>query len=211
MYFFIHSYRHKDIFPWGFGIVFAGLLVTGIGYQFSDNQVVIFSMNLTLAVSLIGILWNINNIQDQFRIGNISKFLLFTGTGLACGLLLGFFFVIVQGTKYIQVDPRYTITAYITSSIQTSMAEELLFRGYLLSYLRKYEFNLVFSVVFQALLFAILHIPRYPGNWTAIFIVFLGGLTAGYLTWKNINLIPALVLHIVINLMAVTWWYSQHL
>jgi len=57
-------------------------------------------------------------------------------------------------------------------------------------------------------MFAVLHIPRYPGNWVAIFIAFLAGVIAGYITWKSNNLIPALILHIVFNLIVVAWWLA---
>ncbi len=129
VYFFIYAYRHKDIFPWGFSIVFIGLLVSGIGYQFRNNQVVILSIYLPLAVSLIGMMLNINHIRSQFYVWNIGDFLRFMATGLVSGLLLGFFFVIAQSAEYFQVDSRYTLSIYIASSIQASMAEEFLFRG----------------------------------------------------------------------------------
>jgi len=202
-YFFIYSYRHKIMFPWGFSFVIVGYLVFGIGYRFYNKQVMVFSINLSLAVSLIGMLWNINNIREQFYIRNIGGLLRFVGTGLISGLLFGFFMITTQGTKYIQVGSQYTITALIASGIQASIAEEFLIRGYFLSYLRKYEFNQFFAIVFQALMFTFSHIPRYSGNWMAVFIIFLFGVTAGYLTWKSNNLISAFVLHIVANLMAV--------
>jgi membrane protease YdiL (CAAX protease family) len=54
-----------------------------------------------------------------------------------------------------------------------------------------------------------LHVPRYSGDWMAIFAVFLVGITAGYLTWKSNNLFPAFVLHSVTNLMVVIWWLAR--
>jgi membrane protease YdiL (CAAX protease family) len=209
VYFFFYSYHHKDIFPWGFSIVFVGLLVTGLSYRVYANQVVVFSIEFSLVVSLIGILLNVNEIRNQLYVEDRGKFLHFTGIGLAAGLLFGNFFILAQGTKHFEVDSRYAVIAYVASSIQASMAEELLFRGYLLSYLRKYEINPVFSVMFQAVIFAILHIPRYPGNWIVIFIVFLTGVTAGLLTWESSNLASALVLHIAFNLLVVVWWLAE--
>ena len=60
--------------------------------------------------------------------------------------------------------------------------------------------------MFQALLFAVLHLPRYPGDWIVILIALLSGVTAGYLTWKSNNLFSALTLHIAFNLLIVMWW-----
>jgi membrane protease YdiL (CAAX protease family) len=208
IYFFIYSYRHRDGFPWGFSLIFIGLLLTGAKYRIYDHQVEVFAIDFSLIVSLIGILWNVNNIRSQFHIRDKGEIIRLTGIGLVSGLLLGIFFILAQGTQHFQVDPRFTITTYIASSIQASISEELLFRGYLLSYLRTYKVNPIFSVIFQALMFAVLHIPRYPGNWVAIFIAFLAGLIAGYITWKINNLIPALILHIVFNLIVVAWWLA---
>lgn len=204
--FFIYSYRNNVKFPWGFSVVIIGIFVSGIGYHFHNNQVTVFSLSLPFFVCLIGMLWNINNIRSQFCIRNIWEFLRFIGIGLISGLLFGFFVMMTQGMSYIQADAQYTSFALITNSIQTSMAEEFLFRGYFLSYLRKYEFNQISAIVFQSLMFTVLHIPRYSGDWTAIFIIFLSGVVAGYLTWKSNNLVPAFVLHIVVNLIAVIWW-----
>lgn len=208
IYFFIYSYRSKAIFPWGFSIVILGILVSGIGYHFYNNKVVVFSISLSLTVGLIGVLWNINNIRDQFHVEDVGEFLRSVGIGLIFGFIAGFFIIITQGTKYVQIDSRFTTNAFIIITVQTSMAEELIFRGFLLDYLRKCKTNHSFAVVFQALIFAALHMPLYLDDWRATFFSLLFGVTAGYLTWKSSNLISALVLHVVANLIAATWSLS---
>lgn len=207
VYFFIYSYRHKVIFPWGFSIVIVGILVSGIGYHYYNNKVVVFSINFPLAVSLIGILCNINNVQNQFYVRNLREFLRLIGIGLISGLLLGFVLgITAQGAKYFQIPSQYTVAALIAIGVQGSLAEELLFRGYFLGYLRRYEFNTIFAILLQALIFAFLHIPLYVDNWKALFVIFLTGVTTGYFTWKNNNLVSAIVLHIVANLVALLLW-----
>jgi len=94
----------------------------------------------------------------------------------------------------------------IAIGIQAGIAEELLFRGYLLGYLRRYGFNSVFGNVLQALMFAILHLSTFSDHWIAVVVSFLNALIAGYLTWKHNSLISAFVLHITFNLTVAIWW-----
>lgn len=208
IYFFVYSYRCKVEFPWGMIIVVVGILVSGVDYYVSYDKAVIFSISLPLVVSLTGVLWDINNIRKQLYSKSAREFLRFVGTGLIYGFLLAVFFIALDGTKNIPVDPSYTYTSIIALVIQGGIAEELLFRGYLLSYLKKYECNHIFAIVFQALIFAFLHVSLYSDNLMALLIVFLTGVTAGYLTWKNNNLVSAFVIHIVFNLMTVIWWLA---
>jgi len=189
--------------------VLIGVFVSGISYHFYSDQVVYFSINLTLVVSLIGLLWNPNNIRSQYRISSSKKFFLFSLTGLAFGSLFGLFFITQQGNNYIKVDTPYTVTALVAVIIQATLAEELVFRGYLLSYLLGCGFNREFSVVFQSLIFAGLHARLYSANSTGMLIVFSIGMATGYLTWKSNNLIPSSILHVVVNLTATLWWLAM--
>lgn len=209
IYFFVYSYRRKAEFPWGMIIVVVGILVSGIDYYISYDKVVILSISIPLVVSLIGVVWDINNIRRQFYSRSASDFLHFVVTGLIYGSLLAVFFIAIQGTKDIAVDPRYTYTAIIATVIQGGVAEELLVRGFLLSYLRRYECYYTFSIVLQALIFSFLHYSTYSNNWMALSIIFLIGTIAGHLTWKNNNLVSAFVLHIVFNLITTIWWLAK--
>jgi membrane protease YdiL (CAAX protease family) len=202
--FFIYSYRHKLVFPWGFSIVVVGVLVSGRGLAYHGSaDKIVFSFDLMFIVCLFGILWNINNIREQFQDTNIRKVLFFIGIGLLLGSMFGLLFIIAQATKYIQTDARYTSVALTAIVIQSSLAEEILFRGYLLSYLRKYGFSQIPSIVLQSLIFTILHITRYSDNWIMSCVLFLFGITAGYFTLKNKNLGTALTMHAVNNLIGV--------
>lgn len=210
IYFFIYSHQHKErsISPWGYSIVIIGIIVLNFGIPIFYEQVVIFSINLSLAIGLIGVFLNISNIIDLFSFRNKGGIFCFVGIGLLSGLLLGLHFITPEGIKYVQVSPKYTPIALIASTIQISIAEEILFRGYFLSYLRKCELNQIFAIVFQALIFTFLHIPKFLGDWTAVFINFLFEITAGYVTWKSNSLYPAIILHMSTNLMAVIWWLN---
>jgi len=122
--------------------------------------------------------------------------------------LFGFAFMIAKVTEYLQTSTDYTPFALAFVSMQKSTAEEFLNRGYLLSYLRKYRFNLLIAIILQSLIFTSFHILLYSYNWVLLSIIFLFGITGGYLTWKSENLIPASIMHIVVNLFSVAWRLS---
>jgi membrane protease YdiL (CAAX protease family) len=208
IYLLIFSYRYKNMSPWKFGVVIVGILVSGINYSFYDNQIIVFSISLPLVVSLAGILWNSNNTLQQFHVKNIGELLRYIFIGIVFGLLLESFSIIAQVPKNFEVPTEYTTIALVAIGIQTSVAEEFLFRGYLLSYLRKCEFNRFFTITFQALMFAALHVPLYFGNWISLLIIFLIGWTGGFLTWKNNNLISAIALHMTFNFSGIIWWLT---
>jgi len=211
-YFVVYSYRHNISFPWGIGIVIAGILVSGYGYEFGNIQdmrvMIVFSIDLSFSVGLLGVFWNINNIREQFCIKNLEENFHFIVLGLILGLLFGFSQTAIKGLEYFQSNARFTPTALITSLIQTSIAEELIFRGYFLSYLRKYGLNPINAIVFQSLAFAILHISINVGDWISLALILLVGVVTGYFTWKSNNLIPAITFHIVSNLVGAVWWLA---
>ena len=210
MYLIIYSYRHreKSISPWGFGIVIIGILLKGQTFGYFD-QIVVFRIDIALVVSLFGVLWNINNIRNLFFTRNFGVFFRNLGLGLLFGLLL--YLRSPQNINYIQVDYQSgTLFALIAYVIQASMAEELLYRGYILGYLRKCEINPIISILFQALIFILAHFSQDTGNWMYILEVFMVGITTGYLTWRSNNLVPAFVLHSITNLVAVFWLLPVH-
>jgi len=205
IYLFIYSYRHKVNKPWGFGIILLGDLVSGYSLSYRNESVVLFSIVPSFIVILIGLQLNVNNIQQLVYVKNIRTILFFSGLGLFFGLLLGFSFLVANVTQYLNVAATSTTFALVAGSIQNSIAEEFNDRGFLLGYLRKFGFNPFFAILVQSLIFAVLHISRYSDNWALLFFVFLFGVLAGYITWKSDNLIPASIMHIVVNLFAVVW------
>jgi len=105
IYLFIYSYRHKGPSAWGFGIVFLGILMSGISFPFVDNHIVIFSISFPLAISLIGTLWNIDDISSLLHLRSKEEMLRFIGTGLIYGLLLGLIILFFQVSEGFEVPP----------------------------------------------------------------------------------------------------------
>lgn len=205
IYFFVYADRSGLNYPWGFGIVFVGLWFINSTFPFLEKNIVVFSINLTLLICLIGLFLNINNIKEQIHIRDGGKVFRFIGIALILGLLFGFAMQMLQGVMDSQASGNFTKFAIVAASIQTSVTEEFLFTGYFLGYLKKYGFNSILAIVFQALFFTFLHIPRYSGDWARLLLVFLIGVMSGSLVLKSNNLIPSFVMHITINLIAVFW------
>lgn len=204
-YFFIYSVRHNIPKPWGFGIVFLGVLASGQGITFQNKGFGYFWISASFIIILFGLLLNIVDIQNYVHVKDVRKTLSFVGVSLLFSLLLIPSFVTEPGLEYFQGGIQYTPFALIIGYIQRSIEEEFLFRGYLLSYLRKYEFNFQFAILFQSLVFTAFHIRRYSDNWIMLATIFLFGVLAAYLTWKSDNLIPASMMHIIVNLFLIIW------
>src|SRR5258706_110991 len=140
--------------------------------------------------------------------GSLLNILQFTGIGIIAGLMLVIIFIVLDIPNSFEIPPQYTWIAFFSIGVQAAITEELLFRGYFLSDLIRYGFNITFALIFQAMVFAILHLSVYPDNLLAIFVVFLVGLISGLLTLKSKSLIPAFTLHIVFNILTVVWWMT---
>ena len=204
IYFFIYAHHHHISPPFGFSLVVVGVLAAGFGFNFFNNrQETIFSINLLFLLSLFGLVGNINNIREQIATKTIGELIRFIGIGLACGFIFGISVLLHDIEPTHPLVSRFTFPALIAYSTQVSIGEELLFRGYCLSYLRRSGCNPIAAIIIQSLLFSFWHIPKYWGDWISIIIVFLIAFVAAFLTWKNNNLIPAFLLHITINLIVV--------
>lgn len=209
IYFFFLSYQRKTYYPWGFCIVLIGILISGYGYSFRDsNNTTMFSMDLSFALTVLGIFVNVGYLRNQVNIKPSKEFFNFIALGILFGVLSGFVsLVVLPPNDYMQLNViNRTITSVLLSLIQISIAEEILFRGYLLNYLKQYEFNSKFVIVFQALIFTFLHFSRYVENWIMLLTIFVWSCIVGYLVWKSENLISAFCSHILFGLVPVLWW-----
>ena len=207
-YFFIYSYTHAIIQPWGFALVFIGLIAEGLGIPFyTADHVVFFKINVAFLLCLLAILLNINDIQKQFYVGSVKEFSRLLGVGLVLGLLFWCSIRIFVGYKDIKSYVGYMPIAVILLNVQISILEEIIHRGLFLRFLTQYGFSQISAIIFQALFFAAVHVSTYWGNWGALGCVFLFGLIANYLTLKYNNLICPIILHVTANLLAVMWWW----
>lgn len=205
VYLFYFANKNQMNKPWGFILIPLGVWVSGHSITLISEGVVYIPVVASFIIALSGILLNVNNIQELINIKESKNLFVFSGIGLIFGLLLGFAFLKANVTQYLESVTDYITFALIAGSIQNSIAEEIISRGLLFGYLRKYGLSAFVATTIQGIVFAALHISRYSDNWGLLSIIFLFGIVAGYITLKSNNLIPACILHIVVNLFAVVW------
>jgi membrane protease YdiL (CAAX protease family) len=142
-------------------------------------------------------------IHEQLRIID-KKILLFTGIGAILGFLFPYIFLAIRtaSSGYVQSNGQFFTFANAAYIIQQSSAEEFLMRGYLLNYLRKYNFNPMVAILIQAIVFVVGHIVVYKTDYMILSVILAVGIITGYLTWKSNHLAPAFVLHSVTNLVS---------
>lgn len=207
MYFIVYSYRHKIALPWEMAFVLIGVLLPNVGFSIikKSTDMMVFQLDTMFVVSVIGVLWNVGNVQTQFKTKTSIEFFRLAGIGLVAGLLLGFGFVIVPRGKFSEIPQGYTINALIAFALQVGIAEELLFRSFLLSSFRKYGFNSVVAIGLQAMIFSALHFDQYFKNAWIIPGTFSLAALGGFYTWKTNKLISSVIAHITINLTILLW------
>ncbi|MBE6053350.1 MAG: CPBP family intramembrane metalloprotease [Clostridium sartagoforme] len=93
------------------------------------------------------------------------------------------------------------IMSIITIGIIAPFAEEFLFRGVIYNTLSK-KISIKWTIIIQAILFGIYHGNIIQGSYATLL-----GLVFGYVTYKTRSLWPAVIIHMVNNLIATTFMY----
>ncbi len=97
------------------------------------------------------------------------------------------------------VDSPLVLLVFMAIAILFApLLEEIIFRGYFFSILKKLK-GKKFAIVFITLIFGILHVDQYWGDWLAIFVVGLMGFSLTLLrSWIG-STIPSIVMHYTYN------------
>ena len=85
-----------------------------------------------------------------------------------------------------------------TAVLSAPFFEEVIFRGFLFYVLRPFM-GVIFTVLLVALLFGVMHVDQYWGDWAAIVVVGLFGLTLTVLRAWTGSSVPGMVAHYVYN------------
>jgi len=83
--------------------------------------------------------------------------------------------------------------------IVAAVAEEMLFRGMILTALEQFK-DAASAIVLSAIFFALIHF----NPWGAVQIALLG-FALGYLAWRSQSIWPGVILHALNNLLAFLW------
>lgn len=88
------------------------------------------------------------------------------------------------------------ILSIITVGIVAPFAEEFLFRGIIYNTLKK-KMSIRWAIIIQAILFGVFHFNLVQGTYATLL-----GLVFGYVTYKTKSLWPAIIIHMINNLVA---------
>jgi len=198
------------------GLVIAAL--RGAGVTFVDVNPAIFStvvsaiVYLLLLVIVIGLPWIIKKYRTTSEELGFTRYPTWTDivlapagffvymilsaifTALAMSYLTFINFDQVQDTGFSQLGPQYEyLLAFATLVIVAPVAEEIIFRGYLLGKLRKHV-PIWVAVLITSLLFAAVHL-----SWNVGIDVFALSLVLCLLRITTKSLWPAILLHMLKN------------
>ncbi len=181
-------------FPWDFLIIIIGILVDG--YKFSISLLFI-QMNISIPLWLPCITYLLINFRQRAKYYITSNsWLLNLIVGVVIGILLS------MVVEKLSPSNNYTINAtMVFYQISTVLGEELLFRSILLGNLQYVQLFSRVGIAIQAFIFTLGHSSLiFNGQWIALFGIFLLGLSSGWLTAKNKNIMGAIGLHFTYNI-----------
>ena len=103
---------------------------------------------------------------------------------------------------------RRVIGICLATLVVAPIAEEILYRGYVLQALLD-KFSPLRAAILSALIFASIHIAIGPGM---VVYLFLGGLIPAFLYIKFKSVYPCVIMHFLNNVVAYSWpgWQGDH-
>ncbi len=100
------------------------------------------------------------------------------------------------------IERQASTWAILIHVVETAIFEELLFRSFLLGYLKRHELPYWRANVIQGFLFVLAHGSYWiSGDWVGLACVGIFGLLSGRLIWKQENIAGAVLAHSLANLL----------
>ena len=193
------SFSMKTKFPWEFAVILFGLIFLRSILTLFEN------IEIPIVLVFVGCFLFLKRRDLNNYFINPSNLLpgALIGTVLGTGFFLVYFLLPFE--KYQipqQVISNFNPWLVIPTSIGLSIAEELLFRSFLLGSLIQNGVPRPYANLIQGALFVVAHFSRYlfTGLWFDLLNVALFGFTAGFITLKHKNIVGAIFLHTLINL-----------
>ncbi len=200
------------------------ILITGIVLVFSDVisveviKIPYSDIALQFVFTIIAILLLTNGKLSKYGF-NLPQKIAFLS--IAPWVILSFVFIYLMGMFFEgnhPVEDTGWLNKILLLLVFGPILEEVVFRGLIQSYLARFKhiglkiarFFFSYPVIFPALLFSFAHLPMIIRDMTddlAFSIIFLTlifytGVLMGYVREKTDSIIPAVIIHFVINLFA---------
>jgi membrane protease YdiL (CAAX protease family) len=179
--------------------IFLGVALAGNNFTF-----IWIPVNILLVIVIWGVLSQKRNLRTYFfsKENYIPSIIIGSCLGLGLGLL---FYYSVDDALYMGSLANKPLNVLVISLVQTSISEEMLYRGMLLGCLRRYDFSDFKSNSIQSILFILIHIPRFilTHNLGGLLIVSIFSFFAGFITLKYKTLFGPCVMHIITNMFSI--------
>jgi hypothetical protein len=163
--------------PFGYVLVVLSLLRPDMNFAWNKSELIV--MNDLFVLALFGLL--LLNVCLPFVIYEqgeiVREFLLALAIGLVFGILSSLIMPsIIKQTNSLPIMTSLAIIA------KKSFGEEILYLGFLMSYLKQSGLNSGILILAQSLIFMLPHLVSYWNNPIAVLATFVFGLICGYLT-----------------------------
>ena len=179
------------------------------------NVFLLISSILTVLVLILVYKIKKRNYKEELLINKTSKFNIVFAIilGVACWLFNSGALSLIDEAGLFSSQFQYmeevlsplgsgsVIMSVITIGIVAPFAEEFLFRGIIYNTLKK-KISIKWTIIIQAVLFGVFHGNLIQGSYATLL-----GIVFGYVTYKTKSLWPAVIIHMVNNLIATMFMY----
>jgi hypothetical protein len=203
----------------GTGLLWFALYSVGLsdGLAFSISSLLIEIILIPLVLLYIYVDGSLDRIKEMLKFGSVKRTLILILAIPIVVTIINFVLTVIYGIAWIGIfgepstntdlgtdweSSSIDITFFFLSfAIVTPIAEELLFRGYILDSIKRMHGDWP-AIIGSALLFALVHF-----NLFGMVPFIMGGVIYGWLRIKTGSLLPSIACHMMWNLMALSLTY----
>ena len=197
-----------------FALYWAGL---SDGLAFSISSLVIAIILIPLVLLYIYVDGSLDRIKEMLKFGSVKRTLILILAIPIVVTIINFVLTVIYGIAWIGIfgEPSTNTDLgtdwesssidiaffFLSFAIVTPIAEELLFRGYILDSIKRMHGDWP-AIIGSALLFALVHV-----NLFGMVPIIMAGVIYGWLRIKTGSLLPSIACHMMWNLMALSLTY----
>ncbi len=197
-----------------FALYWAGM---SDGLAFSISSLVIAIILIPLVLLYIYVDGSLDRIKEMLKFGSVKRVLILILAIPIVVTIINFVLTVIYGIAWIGIfgEPSTNTDLgtdwesssidiaflFLSFAIVTPIAEELLFRGYILDSIKRMHGDWP-AIIGSALLFALVHV-----NLFGMAPIIMAGVIYGWLRIKTGSLLPSIACHMMWNLMALSLNY----